>query len=140
MILLDTNILSELMLPAPNSRVVAWLDNRSEPELWISSVTVAEIRLGLMLLPEGKRKETLLLLAEQMFNEDFFERCLPFDCEAAAKYARIVSERKSRGRPVSVEDAQIAAIALAGGLALATRNIRDFSNIPELELINPWEL
>ncbi len=121
MILLDTNVLSELMRPMPDPNVVRWLDAWSEWEVWISAVTVAEIRLGISILPAGKRKELLLDLAEQMFQEDFPGRCLPSDCEAAGEYALIVSERNRKGHRISVEDAQIAAIARTADLALATR-------------------
>jgi len=138
MILLDTNVLSELMRPSPDRRVVKWLDARSDSDLWISAVTVAEIRLGLSLMPDGARKTPLLELAEQMFNEDFSERCLPFDCEAALQYGLIVSERNRQGRPISVEDAQIAAIAITSGLVLATRNVSDFKAIKGLRVVNPW--
>lgn len=140
MILLDTNVLSELMRPAPHAGVVHWLDQRSALEIWICSVTVTEIRLGLSLLPQGRRRQALFALVEQTFQQDFSERCLPFDCEAAGYFARIVGERKQQGRPVSVEDAQIAAVALAGGLVLATRNTRDFSEIEGLQVINPWDV
>ncbi len=138
MILLDTNVLSELMRPSPERRVVKWLDARSDSDLWISAVTVAEIRLGLSLLPDGARKTLLLELAEQMFNEDFSDRCLPFDCEAALQYGFIVSERTRQGRPISVEDAQIAAIALTSQLVLATRNEKDFMGIEGLKVTTPW--
>lgn len=138
MILLDTNVLSELMRPMPDPNVVRWLDAWLEWDVWISAVTVAEIRLGISLLPAGKRKELLLNLAEQMFQEDFPDRCLPFDCEAAREYALIVSERNRQGHPISVEDAQIAAIARTAGLSLATRNTKDFSNITGLQLVDPW--
>lgn len=138
MILLDTNVLSELMRPMPDPNVVRWLDAWSEWEVWISAVTVAEIRLGISILPAGKRKKLLLGLTEQMFQEDFPDRCLPFDCEAAGEYALIVSERNRKGHPISVEDAQIAAIARTAGLALATRNIKDFSGISGLKLLDPW--
>jgi toxin FitB len=137
MILLDTNVLSELMRPMPDPKVVRWLDARPEEDIWISAVTVAEIRLGISILPAGKRKGLLLNLAEQMFQEDFADRCLPFDCQAAIEYARIVAERNRQGHPISVEDAQIAAIAGAG-LDLATRNMKDFSGIEGLKLVNPW--
>jgi toxin FitB len=137
-ILLDTNVLSELMRPMPDPNVVRWLDVWLKLDVWISAVTVAEIRLGISLLPAGKRKELLLDLAEQMFQEDFLGRCLPFDCEAAGEYALIVSERNRRGHPISVEDAQIAAIARTAGLALATRNTKDFLKITELKLVDPW--
>lgn len=123
-------------MPDPN--VVRWLDAWLEWDVWISAVTVAEIRLGISLLPAGKRKELLLNLAEQMFQEDFPDRCLPFDCEAAREYALIVSERNRQGHPISVEDAQIAAIARTAGLSLATRNTKDFSNITGLQLVDPW--
>ena len=138
MILLDTNVLSELMRPMPDPKVVRWLDAWPEWDVWICAVTVAEIRLGISLLPAGKRKELLLDLAEQMFQEDFPDRCLPFDCEAAFEYALIVAERNRQGRPISVEDAQIAAIAGTAGLALATRNTKDFSGVKGLNLVDPW--
>ena len=138
MILLDTNVLSELMRPMPDPNVVRWLDAWLEWDVWISAVTVAEIRLGISLLPAGKRKKLFLGLAEQMFQDDFPDRCLPFDCEAAGEYALIVSERNRQGRPISVEDAQIAAIARTADLALATRNTKDFSGITGLKLVDPW--
>ena len=91
MILLDTNVLSELMRPVPEPRVVQWMDAQPEFDLWISAITVAEIRLGIALLPEGKRKDLLNEMAEQTFQEDFSEQCLPYDCEAAREYALIVA-------------------------------------------------
>ena len=138
MILLDTNVLSELMRPSPEPKVLQWLDAQPAMDIWISAVTVAEIRLGIELLPDGKRRGLLSDLAERMFREDFSERYLPFDFSAAGKYASIVALRKRQGSPISVEDAQIAAITQANGLALATRNVKDFSGIEGLELINPW--
>jgi predicted nucleic acid-binding protein len=137
-ILLDTNVLSEFMRPMPNPNVVRWLDAWLEWDVWISAVTVAEIRLGISILPTGKRKKLLMDLAEQMFQEDFPGRCLPFDYEAAVEYALIVSERNRKGHPISVEDAQIAAIANTAGLVLATRNTKDFSDITGLKLVDPW--
>ena len=139
MILLDTNVLSELMRPSPNEIVVQWIDALSGGDVWISAVTVAEIRLGLALLPEGRRKQILAGLAEEMLKEEFSEKCLPFDYQAASEYATIVSSRSRQGRPITVEDAQIAAIAIAANLALATRNTKDFLDIIGLKLINPWE-
>ena len=139
MILLDTNILSELMRPLPNSNVIAWLDDQPGTDIWISAVTLSEIFLGLALLPDGKRKQALMAAASQMFENDFAKRCLPFDCEAAEVYAQIVSQRNRQGRPISVEDAQIAAIGLTADLTLATRNVKDFIGIENLELINPWD-
>lgn len=140
MILLDTNVLSELMRPNPNNGVVKWIDALSDNDVWISAITVGEVRLGLALLPEGRRKQTLIGLAEEMFQEEFFEKCLPFDYQAAEVYAQIVLSRSRQGRPIAVEDAQIAAIALSVDLELATRNVKDFLGIEELKLVNPWEL
>ncbi|MFH0788363.1 MAG: type II toxin-antitoxin system VapC family toxin [Pseudomonadota bacterium] len=138
MILLDTNVLSELMRPTPDPYVVKWLDARLAGEVWICSVTVAEIRLGILRLPAGKRKALLLDLVKKMFQEDFHDRCLPFDFEAAFEYAVIVDQRNRQGHPISVEDAQIAAIAKTAELALTTRNTKDFSDIEGLTLLNPW--
>ena len=138
MILLDTNVLSELMRPTPDPNVVRWVDAQPEWDLWLSAITVAEISLGIALLPGGNRKKLLLDIAEQMFFDDFPDRCLPFDYQAAVVYALIVSQRNRQGRPISVEDAQIAAIARTADLSIATRNIKDFIGIEDLKLINPW--
>ena len=111
MILLDTNIVSELIRPAPEPKVLEWLDAQPAADVWISAVTVGEIRLRIALLPDGQRKERLAAMAEAMVQEDCSERCLSYDLLAAAEYAAIVASRTHRGRPISVEDAQIAAIA-----------------------------
>ena len=140
MILLDTNVLSELMRPTPNKGVIAWIDSLPDDDVWISAITVGEVRLGLALLPEGRRKQKLSGLAEAMFQEEFFEKCLPFDYQAAEVYAQIVSSQSHQGRPIAVEDAQIAAIAVSADLELATRNIKDFLGIQDLKLVNPWEV
>jgi predicted nucleic acid-binding protein len=138
MILLDTNVVSELMRPVPEPKVLEWLDAQPAADVWISAVTVGEIRLGIALLPDGQRKERVAGLAEAMFQEDFSGSCLSYDMLAAAEYAAIVATRTRQGRPISVEDAQIAAIARSGGLTLATRNTKDFSEVEELPLMNPW--
>ncbi len=137
-ILLDTNVLSEFMRPRPAPQVVAWLDAQAAHALHVSAVAQAEIELGLALMPAGKRQAGLAAAAQAMFDEDFAGRCLPFDAAAATHYARIVAARTRMGRPVSVEDAQIAAIALAQGLRLATRNTADFEGIEGLRVIDPW--
>lgn len=138
MILLDTNVLSELMRPAPVQQVRQWLDAKATADIWISAITVAEIRLGLALLPDGQRKTLLAEQAELMFREEFAAACLPFDEQAAGVYATIVAQRKRQGRPITVEDAQIAAIALAADMTLATRNTKDFEGINGLQIFNPW--
>ncbi len=139
MILLDTNILSELMRSVPNRSVVKWLDEQFSTDIFISAITRAEIELGISLLTEGRRKTNLSIAAKEVFG-GFFDRCLPFDEAAAIKYANLVKNRTEIGRPISVEDAQIAAIALVHDLTLATRNTSDFENIAELRVINPWLL
>ncbi len=139
MILLNANVLSELMRPEPNEDVIRWVDSVPDEDIWISAVTVAEIRLGLALLTNGRRKQNLARIAEEMLKEEFSEKCLPFDFQAADEYAAIVSTRNRQGRPITVEDAQIASIAIAANLVLATRNTKDFLDINRLDLINPWE-
>jgi predicted nucleic acid-binding protein len=137
MILLDTNILSELMRVDASKRVMAWLDLQAVSGLFICAITRAEIELGLQLLPVGKRKDQLKQAAREMFDE-FVGRCLPFEESSAIQYARLVARRQKSGRPISVEDAQISAIALTHGMTLATRNTKDFTSIEELVLINPF--
>lgn len=138
MILLDTNVLSEFMRPQPSARVVSWLDEQPAGEVYTSAISRAEVELGLLLMPPGKRQEALSQAVWAMFDEDFVGRCLPFDEDAARHYARIVSARTRAGRPISVEDAQIAAIALARRMPLATRNTTDFELIDGFEVVNPW--
>lgn len=137
MILLDTNVLSELMRPQPDPAVVAWVDSHAG-EARVCAVTLAEISLGIALLPEGRRRDALAQATRQMFQEDFAGRCLPFDARAAEIFGQVVAERRRKGRPISTQDAQIAAIALAHGDGLATRNVDDFLGIAGLEVVNPW--
>nr|WP_276611688.1 type II toxin-antitoxin system VapC family toxin [Thiorhodococcus mannitoliphagus] len=136
--MLDTNILSELMRPAPAPNVIAWLDRLPADRVWSCAIVRAEIELGVARLSDGQRKRGLLMAARAMFEEDFADRCLPFDESAAIRYAAIVDSRLRHGRPISVEDAQIAAIALTHRLTLATRNGRDFASIDGLDVVNPW--
>lgn len=138
MFILDTNVVSELMRPAPDQAVVAWVSARPLPILYTTSVTQAEILLGLRLLPAGQRRARLESAAEQMFEEDFAGRILPFDQRAAGHFARIAADRRQQGSPISQFDAQIAAIAATAGAALATANVRDFSGCG-LRLVNPWQ-
>lgn len=137
MILLDTNVLSELMKPTPDTDVVRWVDAQLVETLYISAITRAEIELGIALLPTGKRKQQVATAAQHMFSQ-FSGRCLVFGETAAVQYGQLVATRTQNGRPITVEDAQIAAIALAAGLRLATRNEKDFADISGLTMINPW--
>ena len=137
MYLLDTNILSELMRPQPNRGVVNWLDNQFTNELYISTITIAEIHLGIALLPEGKRKKTLLLAGEFTLKS-FKSKRLDFTEKTALTYANLVAKRRRLGRPISSEDAQIAAISLSNNAVLVTRNVNDFDLIDGLEILNPF--
>ena len=136
--LLDTNVLSETMRTSPTAAVLAWLDAQGLDQVWICAISRAEIALGIALLPEGSRKEGLQLAAHAMFAEEFGGRSLAFDDRAADCYAEIVMQRRRQGRPISVEDAQIAAIAVVHGLPIATRNTADFVGIDKLDVIDPW--
>jgi len=137
--LLDTNVLSELMREQPAAAVVEWFALNTPAAMYTSAITQAEILTGIALLPAGKRRTVLAMAAEQMFEQDFAENCLAFDAAAAKNYAVLVAGRTRQGKPISTEDAQIAAIALAAGLAVATRNTKDFENIDGLTLANPWQ-
>jgi len=135
-ILLDTNILSEMMCPAPALAVERWLAAQPDASLFISAITEAELRYGAALLPGSKR---LALTAEidGMLEEEFDGRVLPFDRRAAQDFAAIAADRRQAGRPISQADAQIAAIARSRGASLATRNVPDFDGCG-VEVINPW--
>ena len=138
-ILLDTNVLSELMRPKPAADVLDWFELQQGASFFVCAITRAEILLGIGLLPAGKRRDSLAASAEQMFAEEFVGRCLPFDEASATEYAVLVAARIRQGHSISTEDAQIAAVALAHGLALATRNGKDFKGIEGLIVLNPWE-
>ena len=143
MILLDSNILSEVIRPSPEPVVLDWLAAQPTTSVFISAITEAELRTGVAFLPEGKRRAVLaaaLAAAEQapLLEVDFFGRILPFDSLAAIAYAEIVAIRRQNGRPISQADAQIAAIAHSRGAVLATRNIADFDRCG-IEIINPWK-
>lgn len=137
-VLLDTNVLSELMRPQPSSVVLGWFSQQEDAEFYTSSITQAEMLLGVALLPSGKRRNAIADALEQIFDQEFVGRCLPFDELAAHEYAALVATRNKVGMPISTEDAQIAAIALRNDLVLATRNTKDFRNISELVLLDPW--
>ena len=137
MILVDTNIISEMMKPEPAVKVINWIDQQEVIQLYISTVSIAEISYGINALPDGNRR----ILLEDSFNKvlrDAFEyRIISFDEVAAHFYGKIMGRRKVIGKPLSILDGQIAAIARANNLAVATRNIRDFSDCG-LDLINPF--
>ena len=137
MIILDTNVLSELMMPQPSPRVAAWVAKQPATELYTTSITEAEIFYGIELLTKSQRREGLFAAAEAMFAEDLAGRIFGFDSDAARVFSKIAAHRRALGRPISHADAQIAAIAQVRGAKLATRNIADFVDC-DLELIDPW--
>ena len=137
MIVLDTNVLSELMKHRPSPEVLAWVMRQPRRELLTTSVSQAELYYGLALLPEGRRKAALVAGAGRLFNDVFAGQILPFDGAAAIDYGEIRAMRRRAGRPIAALDAQIAAVARSVGADLATRNLNDFEGCG-LELINPW--
>lgn len=139
MILLDTNILSELMRPVPDASVERWLADQPAASVFISAITEAELRYGLAILPIGKRRSGLTAVMQDMLAEDFNGRILPFDSPAAVAFAEIAADRRHAGRPISQADAQIAAIARSRGATIATRNVLDFEECG-IRVINPWSV
>lgn len=139
MILLDTNVLSELLRPAPEPRVVAWVGQQAD-DLALTAITAAELLAGVAALPEGRRRT---LLGHQVVTvlEDYDSRgsIVPFDLDAATHYADVLSRRRRAGRPISTPDAQIAAICRARDASLATRNVRDVEGTGIPAIINPWD-
>ena len=138
MIVLDTNVVSELMRTAPDPRVLAWVDGQLADEFYLTSMTAAEMLYGVALLPPGRRREQLAQKVGRLIDEVFEGRVIPFDSTASVDYARIATTRARAGAPISVADAVIAATAAAAGAdTLATRNVRDFASTG-LTLVNPW--
>jgi len=137
MIVLDTNVISEMMRPAPSPLVISWLDAQRAETLYLSAITIAEIRFGIACLPEGKRRDSLAGAFAR--TEDLFAgRVLAFDHEAGKRYANLAASARSIGSGFPTPDGYIAAIAAANGYAVATRDVAPFEagNIP---VINPWE-
>ena len=138
MIILDTNIISELLRPAPAPQVEAWLAAQDGVLLYFTTVGEAELRHGVAILPMGNRRNALAKAIEGMLEEDFRDRILPFDRAAARAYAAIAAGRRALGRPISQFDCQIAAIARANEAAVATRNTGDFEDCG-VAVIDPWQ-
>jgi toxin FitB len=136
-IVLDTNVLSELMRSAPNAAVTDWVATQSAVSLFITTITQAEILHGVLLLPRSRRRDAIEAAADAMFKEDFAGRILPFSSHAAYAYAEIAAARRQSGRPISQFDAQIAAIAKSTGAGVATGNLPDFEGCG-ITVIDPW--
>jgi predicted nucleic acid-binding protein len=137
MIIVDTNVASELMRKPTVPAVLDWMRSQDAQDLFTTSLTLAEIRYGIERLPAGQRKELMRAAATDVFFL-FTDKVLPFDARAALRYATLVADQGRAGWPITGFDAQIAAICLSHGAALATRNIKDFQHAG-VDLINPWQ-
>lgn len=137
MIVLDTNVVSELMRPRPAAQVLDWVDDQDAGELTITAITVAGLHYGVARLADGAHKRELDMAVRALVRDDFTDRVLSFDAAAAEHYARVAAEREGRGRPIGTADAQIAAICRSHGAALATRNVRDFE-ATGIHIVEPW--
>ncbi|MFZ0771829.1 MAG: type II toxin-antitoxin system VapC family toxin [Candidatus Sulfotelmatobacter sp.] len=136
MTILDTNVVSEFMLRSPNPKVVGWLDRQPRLSLWITAVTIFEIRLGLQIMPNSKRRDLLNRRFDEVLAR-MNEQIVPFDTEAAQQAASLMASRKMQGRPRDLRDTMIAGIVLARRTSLATRNIAHFDDI-SAPLVDPW--
>ena len=137
MIVLDTNVVSELLRPSPDQTVETWIAGRPAADLYFSAISEAELRYGVELLLTGRRRDALASAVEEILREDFDKRILPFDSAAAHAYAMIAAARRAAGHTASPSDCQIAAIAKSNRMAVATRNVRDFDDMG-IKLFDPW--
>ncbi len=136
--LIDTNIVSELMRDRPNTAVLAWLDASRQNRLFLSSVSIMELRYGLARLAEGRRRQQLEAALGAVITEDFVGRILGFDLAAAEQAGVLQAQREASGRPVEVRDTMIAGIALANRMGIATRNMADFHGM-DVPVVNPFD-
>ena len=137
MILLDTNVISEMLKPAPDVAVKAWLNAQAPAEVYLSAVSEAELRFGVAVLAPGQCQDRLAEAIDALLREEFAGRLLPFDTAAARSFADIAAARRRSGRPISPFDGQIAAIARTHRAVLASRNLADFEGC-DIPLIDPW--
>jgi len=138
MIVLDTNVLSELIRPQPQPCVIDWMERQSDAVLRTTVITQAELFYGVFLLPSGKRREEKTQKIQTIFEKNMHGKVWEFDSAACMLYAQIASAKRKSGRPISPFDAMIAAITQAHGATLATRNTKDFVDCG-IRLVNPWE-
>jgi predicted nucleic acid-binding protein len=137
MIVLDTNVVSEPLKAEPDPAVLAWLDAKEPATLYLTTVNLAELLAGVAALPLGRRRSELAQAMEERVLPLFEGRILVFDRDAAMAFARVNANAQTAGKPVSFADAAIAAIAMAQGFMLATRNVRDFEGTG-VQVVNPW--
>lgn len=138
MILLDTNVISEPQRREPNARVIAWMDAQALETLYLSAITVAELRAGIALIPEGKRRDSLHENLEKRLLPMFANRVLPFDMACTKAYAELLAKSRAAGLAVETADAFIAAVALANGFTVATRDTSPFE-AAGVSVIDPWQ-
>jgi predicted nucleic acid-binding protein len=138
-IVLDTNVLSELIRSEPDEGVLRWLDSCDATAVATTSITAAEMLYGVARLPVGRRKKQLGEAVRGLIEDDLDGRVESFDVTAASHYAALVSDRETAGHPISIADAQTAAICRKLGATLATRNTCDFENTG-IDLLDPWRL
>lgn len=139
MILLDTNVISEPLRPAPHPKVVSWLDSQNIETLFLAAISLAELRFGVEALPNGKRKTSLRANLENRVLPLFRGRILPFDEAASRAYAELRTKARKAGKDMGIADGYIAATAAANGLTVATRDTRPFA-VSGLEVVNPWKI
>jgi toxin FitB len=135
--LLDTNVISELVRPAPEARVLAWIEAQGAADLHISAITLGELLRGVTRLPPSRRREALRRWVEHDLASQFEGRVLPFDRQAAEIWGALMGDGDRSGRPRATLDTQIAAIALAQELILVTRNVADFAGL-SVRTLDPW--
>lgn len=137
MLVIDTNVASDLMRPTPTPSVVAWIAERNAATMYLTAVSEAELRFGIAILPTGRRRDALEAAMRRWLEQGFADRILPFDSAAARAYAEIAADRRKAGRPIGEADCQIAAISCSRGASLVTRNVRDFEGTG-VEVVDPW--
>jgi toxin FitB len=138
MFILDSNVVSELMVAEPDPSVIAWLDRQAWTSLWTTAITILEIRSGLVFMPMGRRRNDRQAAFERLIGSNFENRVLPFDHAAAEQAASLMGTRRQSGRPGELRDTMIAGIALAQRATLATRNVRHFDDL-DVPLVDPWQ-
>ena len=138
MLMLDTNMLSEMMRPKPEGKIADWIVRQPSDDLFTAAVCQAEILSGIAILPSGRRRAALEAAAYSMFETDFARRVLPFDAEAATAYAELFAARRTAGRPSGTIDLMLGGIARVRGASVVTRNVADFEGLG-LRIVNPWD-
>lgn len=138
MLIIDTNVLSELMRANPDAGVLSWFNARDVGDFWLTSITLFEARMGINLLPPGKRRDALHHNFEQTLIQDFKSRVCTFDTAAAQAAARIAADRQQQGQMIDMRDTYIAGIAISKKAGIITRNLRHFADLP-VPVLNPWE-